>query len=94
MYIGSDSGKLRAIDIASGKLTWEYATDGSKANGAALTKSDGTPNYEAAYHSDFYDDMVAGVQTMLKTGAILASPVVVSDTVIFSSSDGNVYAVR
>jgi eukaryotic-like serine/threonine-protein kinase len=94
MYIGSHAGKLRAVDLTSGKLAWEFETDGSKANGAALTKPDDTPNYEAAFHSDFYDDMVAGVQTMLKTGAILGSPVVTGDTVIFTSSDGIVYAVR
>ncbi len=94
LYLGSHSGKLRAIDLTDGQLAWEFETDGAKANGAALTKPDGTPNYEAAFHTDFYDDMVAGVQTMLKTGAILGSPVVSGDTVIFASSDGNVYAVR
>ena len=94
MYIGSNAGKLRAIDLVSGKLAWEFETDGSKANGAELTKPDGKPNYEAAFHSDFYDDMVSGVQIMMKTGAILGSPVVIGDTVVFSSSDGNVYAVR
>ncbi|ABF43167.1 Pyrrolo-quinoline quinone [Candidatus Koribacter versatilis Ellin345] len=94
LYLGSHAGKLRAIDLTSGKLAWEFETDGSKANGAGLTKPDGTPNYEAAFHTNFYDDMVAGVQIMLKTGAILGSPVVSGDTVIFASSDGNVYAVR
>jgi eukaryotic-like serine/threonine-protein kinase len=94
LYIGSFDGTLRAHNAATGELLWSLQTDGAKTNAAALTKPDGTPNYEAAYAGDFYDDMVAGLQTMLKTGAILSSPVVAGDTVYFGSSDGNVYAVR
>jgi outer membrane protein assembly factor BamB len=92
LYYGSFDGTFRAVDLATG-VPWTFQTDGAKQNAAALTKPDGSPNYDAAYMGDFYDDMVAGVQTMLKTGAILTSPVVVKDTVYFGSSDGNLYAV-
>ena len=94
LYIGSHAGVLHALDLASGKLLWDFQTDGAKQNLAELSKPDGTPKYDAAFFGDFYDDMVAGVQTMLKTGAILSSPVVAGDTVLFGSSDGNMYAVR
>ena len=94
LYIGSDAGVLHALDLATGKLLWDFQTDGAKKNAAEFTKPDGTPNYEAAFHGDFYNDMIVGYEAMLKTGSIKSSPVVVGDTILFSSSDGNVYAVR
>jgi outer membrane protein assembly factor BamB len=93
LYIGSNDGKLRAIDLASNKLAWTFETDGNKANGAALTKADGSPNYEVAFTEDFYDNMVAGNLKMLSVGAVLSSPVVVDGVVYFGSTDGNLYAV-
>ena len=94
IYIGSNDGSLRALSLNDGRLLWTFATEGAQHNAAALTKADGTPNYEAAFFGDFYDDTVAGQQKMLTTGAVLSSPVVAGDTVIFGSSDGNVYAVH
>jgi outer membrane protein assembly factor BamB len=94
VYIGSHQGKLYAIDVRTQKVAWAFSSNGSKKNGPKYTKTDGTPNYEAAFSDSFYDDMVAGVKTMLSVGAILSSPVVGGDTIYFGSSDGNVYALR
>lgn len=94
LYIGSNEGKLFAIDLKTQELAWTFATEGSQKNGAAYTKADGTPNYEAAFPGDFYDDMVSGVQTLMSVGAILSSPVIVDDVVYFGSTDGNVYALN
>ena len=70
------------------------STDGSRKNGPTYTKADGTPNYEAAFSDDFYDDMVAGVGKMMSVGAVLSSPVVVKDILYFGSTDGNLYALK
>jgi eukaryotic-like serine/threonine-protein kinase len=94
LYIGSNEGKLFAIDLAGQKAAWTFATEGSQTNGAAYTKPDGTPKYEAAFHDDFYDDMVVGVQKMMSVGAVLSSPVVVDGVIYFGSTDGNFYAVN
>ena len=94
LYVGSHEGKLFAIDLASQKEAWTFATDGSQNNGATYTKPDGTPKYEAAFHDDFYEDMVIGVQKMMSVGAILSSPVVVDGVIYFGSTDGNLYAVN
>ena len=94
LYIGSNEGKLFALDLASQKQAWVFPTEGSQKNGATYTKPDGTPNYEAAFAGDFYDDMVAGMHSMLSVGAIMSSPVVVDNVVYFGSTDGNVYAVN
>jgi eukaryotic-like serine/threonine-protein kinase len=94
LYIGSHEGKLFAVNLKTQKMDWTFQTEGSRENGAALTKPDGTPKYEAAFAGDFYDDMVAGVSRMLSVGAILSSPTVVDGVIYFGSTDGNVYALQ
>jgi len=94
LYVGSTQGKLVAVDLAGFKNTWTFETDGMKQHGAAFTKADGTPNNEAIYQGDFYDDMVAGVDRVMSMGAIISSPVVVGNVVYVGGADGNLYALR
>ena len=93
LYVGSHEGKLLAIDLTTRKQAWSFQTDGSHKNGPAYTKPDGSPNYEAAFEDDFYDDMIVGVRKMLSVGAVLSSPVVVDNVIYVGSSDGNLYAL-
>ena len=93
LYIGSHAGKLLAVDLKTRKPAWEFVTDGVRENGARYIKPDGTPNYEAAFGRFFHDDLVIGVDRMMSIGAVLSSPAVVGDTVVFGSMDGNVYAL-
>jgi outer membrane protein assembly factor BamB len=93
LYIGSHEGKLLAIDLKTQKVARMFETDGSKKNGSAFTKPDGTPKYEVAFSDFFYDDMVSGVQKMMSVGAILSSPVIASGTIYIASTDGNIYAL-
>lgn len=94
LYIGTHEGKLLAIDLGSQQIAWSFQTDGSRQNGPTYTKADGTPNYEAAYDDNFYDDIVVGVQRMMQVGAVLSSPAVANQVIYFGSADGNVYAIR
>lgn len=93
-YIGSHDGRLLAINLSSQKLAWSFDTDGRKQNAATYTKEDGVPKYEAAFFDFFYDDMVSGVSKMMSTGAVLSSPAVVGDTILFGSTDGTLYALQ
>ena len=93
LYVGSHAGKLLAIDLKSRAVAWSFLTDGAQQNAAALTKADGTPNYEAAFSDFFYDDMVSGTQRMMSTGAVLSSPTVDGATLYFGSYDGQLYAI-
>lgn len=93
VYIGSHAGKLMAINLATQKEAWEFRTDASRQIGPNLTKSDGSPRYEAAFGDDFYDDMIVGVAKMMAVGAILSSPVVVDKVVYVGSADGYIYAL-
>lgn len=94
LYVGSEEGKLFAVDLNAQKLAWNFQTDGAKANGAALTTPDGKPNYQAAFTDSFYDNLVIGVEKMESVGMVLSSPVIAGETVYFGSTDGNVYALR
>jgi eukaryotic-like serine/threonine-protein kinase len=94
LYVGLTRGTLVAVDLAAFRLAWSFDTDGMKEHGPAYTKPDGTPNSEVLYRSDFYDDMVAGVDRVMSMGAILSSPVVSGGVVYVGSADGNLYALR
>jgi eukaryotic-like serine/threonine-protein kinase len=86
-------GRPEAIDLASQNTAGTLATDGSKENGPTDTKLDGTPKYEAAFASDFYDDMIIGAGKMMSVGAILSLPVVVNNVINVGTKDGNLKAL-
>jgi outer membrane protein assembly factor BamB len=93
LFIGSNAGKLFAVDLKAQRPSWAFATDGARANGPALTKPDGTPNYAVMFVDNFYDNMVIGVAKQLTTGSVLSSPVVAGNVIYFGSADGNLYAL-
>ncbi|HET6175666.1 MAG TPA: PQQ-binding-like beta-propeller repeat protein [Candidatus Sulfotelmatobacter sp.] len=89
LYIGSTQGKLVAVDLGGLKPLWTFETEGMKKNGPTYTKADGTADEVAIYRSDFYDDMVSGVNRVMSMGAIISSPVVSGKMVYVGSADGN-----
>ncbi len=93
MYVGSTQGKLVAVDLEKFSPAWTFETEGMKRNGPMWTKPDGAPDEMKIFRSDFYDDMVAGVDRVMSMGSILGAPVVVGSEVYFGSADGNVYAL-
>lgn len=50
---------VEAINLTTQKVDWTFQTDGSVKNGATYTKADSSPNYDAAFDDEFYDDMSA-----------------------------------
>ena len=94
VYFGSHQGRVYSIDLKGRKIGWTFETDGARKFGATYVKADGSPNYEAAFNDDFYDDMVAGVQKMMVIGTVISSPVVFDGVIYFGSADGNVYALK
>ncbi len=38
--------------------------------------------------------MVSGVLKMMSTGAVLSSPAIAGDTILFGSADGTLYAIQ
>jgi len=93
LYIGSEQGKLLAIDLSAQRLAWAFQLEDSKKNGPTYTNGDGTPNYRAAHADSFYDQLVIAHDRMMSVGAVLSTPVVDGDTVYFGSWDGQLYAI-
>ena len=93
VYIGSTQGRLAAVGLDDFKPAWTYETEASKQHSSEYVKPDGTPNGEALFRGDFYDDMVSGVERVMSMGSILSSPVVAGNVVYVGSADGNVYAL-
>jgi outer membrane protein assembly factor BamB len=93
LYIGSHRGRLHAIDLKSQKAVWSFETEASKANGPALTNEKGEPNH-SAFTDSFYDDIFAGIRRTQSLGWILSSPAVAGGILVFTSTDGNLYALE
>ncbi len=94
LYLAGQDGKLVAIDLTSRKPVWVFQSDGSRLNLAAYSKPDGSPNYEAAFASNFYDDLLAGVSKIHAVGTFLSSPAISGSVVYIGSADGNLYAIE
>lgn len=96
LYMGNFAGKLTAIDLKTQKTAWTFETDGSRQNAAPITNPDGSIRWDALFPGPniFYDDMMLTVHKLFTSGTILSSPVVVEDSVLFGSTDGNLYALR
>jgi outer membrane protein assembly factor BamB len=94
VYFGAHDGWLRALDLKTGELRYQFQTDGNKANSAAYIAPDGTLNYKAIYLQPGLDGVFAGIDRMHSLGSVLSSPVVADGVVFFGSTDGNIYAVR
>ena len=76
------------VAVVCGQAQWvNYPTAG------VPKKPDGSPNVDAIYGTDFYDDMVAGVKRIMNMGAIIGSPVIVGNVIYVGSADGNLYAL-
>lgn len=95
LYLGSNEGKLTAIDLATQKPAWVFQTDASRQFAPGFSNpKDGKTNYEAVIHDFYYDDMVIAVDKLLTVGAFLSSPAVVDKTIYIGSTDGYLYALQ
>ena len=87
---GTLMGKVYGIDLTTGTIKWEYNTEGYTQNHLDYFKAD----------DSYRDDIGTIVSTPDKivnfynrVGAVFSTPVFVGNSVIFTSSDGNVYCL-
>ncbi|HTK95277.1 MAG TPA: PQQ-binding-like beta-propeller repeat protein [Terriglobales bacterium] len=94
-YVGDHNGRLYAVDIKTGKLAWEFVTEGAKADPMKVLTAEGRLNQDAfapLFHD--FEDMYLDFAKFASVGAVVGSPVVDKGVVFFGSMDGNVYALR
>lgn len=94
VYYGTSDGWLHAVDIQTGQPLANFQSDGSKANGAKWTDSNGVLQSGRMYPDATLDGMMIGIRTMFTVGSILSSPAIVGGILYVGSTDGNVYALR
>lgn len=96
LYMGNFTGKLTAIDLKAQKAAWTFETDGAKQNAAAISNADGSVKWDALFPGQnlFYDDMMLAVHKLFSSGTILSSSVVVGKSLLFGSTDGNLYVLE
>jgi eukaryotic-like serine/threonine-protein kinase len=94
VYVGGGDGDLVALDLASGKLRWKYAT------GNLIGESSPAVSGDAVYIGDLGGVLHAvnlrdgkPLWTFKTAGEIKASPVVVDGVVLIGSYDTRLYAV-
>jgi outer membrane protein assembly factor BamB len=95
VYVGAFTGDLLALDLASGKLRWKYAT------GSQIGESSPAVAGGVVFIGDL-DGVVHAVGAQdgkrlwaFKTGQeIRASPVVAGQTLLAGSTDGHLYALE
>jgi len=94
-YFGDHNGKLYAVDARTGKLAWDFRTEGSKKDPFKVLNDDGSLNRDAfkPLFGDF-QDMYLDFNRFISIGAVVSSPAVDRGVVYFGSMDGNLYALQ
>lgn len=90
--VGTFAGRLVAVDAKGGKITWDFRTDGAKADSLHVLAPDGTFRSSTPVFHNFLD-MTIGLYRYFSAGAILSSPAVSGGVIFFTSTDGNLYAL-
>ncbi|OAI48402.1 hypothetical protein AYO44_07145 [Planctomycetaceae bacterium SCGC AG-212-F19] len=92
-FVGSDAGKIIAVDLATGKAVWEFATGGAVRCSPAVA---GGQVYAGSDSGRFVAlDAATGQErwSFAAGGPVRGSPVVVGGMVLFGANDHNLYAL-
>ncbi|HEV8336999.1 MAG TPA: PQQ-binding-like beta-propeller repeat protein [Candidatus Polarisedimenticolia bacterium] len=94
-YVGDHNGRLYAIEADTGRLAWEFQTEGSRKDPMKALNPDGRLNQEAfkPLFGDF-QDMYIDYYRFISIGAVVSSPAVSRGVVYFGSMDGTLYALQ
>lgn len=96
-YIGDFTGRLFAIDVASGEKRFNYFSTESRQRKAMLVLNQDTLDFGyTAKGADllFYETNKKVMDDYYSLGSIVSSPVVKDDVIYFGSADGNLYALK
>jgi len=88
---GTLLGKVYGIDLATGKTTWTFTTDGYNNNHLKYFKPDDT------YRTDI-SSIIGSAENIVtlynEVGAVFSTPLIDGNMVYITSADGNLYALE
>lgn len=90
IYFGTMMGHVFGLNKTTGEKVFDFTTLGYRQNKETYFKEDDT------YRDDIYSIIKKNEDFLLlyqKMGAVIAKPLVLGNTIIISSMDGNIYAV-
>jgi eukaryotic-like serine/threonine-protein kinase len=92
-YIANNNGKLLCIDLAAGKVLWEYAPEGGGSCYASPAVGTDAVVFGSRDRQVHCVDRAGGAVrwTFATRGDVDASPVIAGDKVVACSGDGRVY---
>lgn len=91
---GNFDGVLYGLNKETGRITWQFKTDGHKTNYASIFREDGSFQPGFSIYGETIEETAANDEKMMSLGSILATPVVEGSTIYFGSTDSTFYAVR
>jgi outer membrane protein assembly factor BamB len=95
LFIGDFTGRVYAINPATGNINNSFETESYKANKSIL-KADGTMSFQdiaAGRDLSSYQVTLEVMNTLYKLGPIVSSPTVVNNTLYVGSANGSLYAI-
>lgn len=93
VFVGSDSGKINAIELRTGKPLWQFGTSAAVRSSPAVA---GGVVYGGCDSGDFHAleaDTGKKRWTFMAGGPVRSAPVVVGGLVLFGANDHNLYAL-
>jgi len=91
-FFGTLGGKLFAVNLNTGKIIWNYSTDGrQKYHNEYLTDNE---KYNSNSIKLLTGDLAEQVPIFYKLGGIFSKPAKMDKFLVFSSSEGAVYCLK
>lgn len=94
VYCGVFNGELMAVDTAARAMPWKFRTDEARRDARGVLKPDGALDTQKIFAAQTADNSAEIFGMLFSAGAILTSPALCTDGLIFGTADGHVYCVR
>ncbi len=94
VYFGVFNGELVAVDTAAKAEKWKFRTDEARRDARGVLKADGSLDTQKIFAAQTADNTAEIFRMLFSAGAVLSTPVLCADGLIFGTADGHVYCIR
>ena len=93
-YLGVLNGSLKARDLNTGELLWEFQTEASRENKNWVLSADRKFNGPMIFTTSWREAATSGLDLQSTVGSFFSSPLIANGIVYVGSTDGNLYALQ